>query len=241
MVIKSGPFPFDRLPLELRQNIYKLLFPSDNPINISAKYKKHNKEEWYNSPRNYSILLVNRAIGAEVKEFLYRPQHFVFNGTTTLMSWLNTIGSCRKFLSRLTVSKSGHLLIPKCYKLLCDATRLQYLKITLPSSRHASLEDHIDAHWKDLSPYLLAHLSDHEECLRKLDCIEFDVGPASHAVTNSHGRPINEMTVELQDWCKARIRGHLWELFAKKKTEQAKASKGTSGFKVTTRVAMEEL
>lgn len=146
--------------------------------------------------------------------------------------WLHRIGSCRQYLTRLTISKSGANLIGDCYELLADAGSLQLFEITLPSNLRASLDEHMDKHWEGLKHYLLAHGVDRKESLLRLDTVQFRIGPSQNGILNSEGDPMKEMTPERQQLCKTKLRGKVLEYFVRKVVKLAEV-KDDSGHKKT--------
>lgn len=229
IAVPATYFPFEKLPVELRQRIYKLLFPPRDFVSLdsvnsgTSSYSYSSSWSMQNGtwpPRpapllKISILCVNRAINAEAVEFLYRPPHFTSYSMNTLNTWLEKIGSCRQHLTRLTITKSGHNMISDCYKLLADAIRLQSFEITLPSSFRASLDEHIEKHWSGLKHYLLAPGVDRKESFRRLDTVHFRIGPSQTGILNAEGDPMKEMTRERQEACKTKLRGKVLDHFVR--------------------------
>lgn len=164
-------------------------------------------------PKGYSIVMVNHAIYDEAIEFLYRPRHFIAGSISMANEWLSEISTCRQWVTRLTIKNSGHSLTRKCYTHLCDATRLRYLKITLPATIKGTLAEHLDRHWTDLSIYLLSGGADLAKSLRRLDAVRFDIGPSMKGVLGDDGQRLKEMTAERQEWCKARLSAKLRKHF----------------------------
>ncbi|KAM0713601.1 hypothetical protein Q7P37_010563 [Cladosporium fusiforme] len=211
VIVKANTFPFERLPPELRQQIYRLVLPAGESIYIFG--------DWFRRRivRKAAILIVSHTIHDEAVEFLYRPHQFSFRSAGAFSAFLCRIGPGRKYLSHLTVMKSGHRQIEDCYINLSFVKRLQYFKIALPGSLKASLAEHIDRHWEDMSFYLLADQADHAESLRRLAIVHFDVGRTTKGTLDSDGQPIREMTEERQEWCRARLRELLREHFVAQK------------------------
>jgi len=221
IAIPATHFPFEKLPLELRQRVYKLLFPPRSKLSLDHVYYSNDYHmqngRWCRRPsRATSMLRVNRAINAEAVEFLYRPPHFVSSSMSTLNAWLAKIGSCRQHLTRLTISKSGHNMVGECYELLADAVHLRFFEITLPSSLRASLDEHMEKHWEGLKHYLLAPGVNRKESLRRLDTVQFRIGPSQTGILNSEGDPMKEMTRERQEACKTKLRGKVLDHFIRK-------------------------
>lgn len=225
------------LPVELRQAIERLVLHTKTEVTIGkfdlvrAKERHdHWRKEvtvrfWAGSTlmrtnkqpdatKNYSIILANREISNEAREFAYRDRHFTFAGLKVMLDWLDAIGPGKKYLTHLSCEKSGHLLIPACYRHLAEAIRLQYFKITLPISVRAMIGEHIDRHYDELKRYLLARGADETESLRRLDGVHFDIGKEQMGVFDSNGVVLRTMTPELEEQCKRLIRGKLLKHFA---------------------------
>jgi hypothetical protein len=166
------------------------------------------------------MLLVNRALGAEAKEFLYRDREFNCTSAKRLGPWLDTIGDSKRYLTSLVVSGSSNKQSVRCYRQLAHAIRLQRFSITLPGSRSTSLVDHIDNHWDAVSRYLLASGIDQTESLRRVGILHFAVGKSQRSVLASNGAPITFITAELNEWCRDRIRAHVRRHFAKTMKER---------------------
>lgn len=224
IAVPATYFPFERLPLELRQRIYKLLFPLRRTVSLDhvshgINYTYYSQDgSWSRRPpptRKTSILCVNRAINAEAVEYLYRPTHFTSSSMNSLNTWLEKIGSCRQHLTRLTITKSGQNMISDCYELLADAVRLQYFEVTLPSTFRASLDEHMEKHWGGLKNYLLASGVNRKESLRRLDTVHVRIGPSQMSILNSEGDPMKEITRERQEACKTKLRGKVFDYFVK--------------------------
>lgn len=215
MITEPTPyFPFERLLPELRQTVYKLVFTNKDPFflgnSVIAKYhadRSHNLLKWT------SLLRVNRAIGSEAKEVLWQSQHFIVDSMASAIHFLEgPQHGGRKYITRLTVKKSGPGLALDFYLLLTGATRLRCLTITLPSKTRMSLSEHIDKHYRTLICYLAPKGVDRGEVLRRLDTVCFDIGPAQRSVLDDKGESIKVMTPELNSWCRDRIRGKLLKL-----------------------------
>lgn len=164
--------------------------------------------------KSYSMLLVNREISKEAKEFLYRGRHFIFPSSDVMFEWLDLIGSCKRFITHMTCEKSGHRVLRECYQRLKTIDRLQYFKITLSASLRAPLAEHITKHYAELKHYLLAQNADQVESLRRLHCIHFAIGKDQQGVLTHDGTPYKDMTPELEEWCKERIRHKVLRHFA---------------------------
>jgi len=170
--------------------------------------------------RIYSMLLVNRVLGAEAKEFLYRDRTFHFTAMGTLDAWLKSIGASKRYLTSLTVGMSTAKQSIACYRHIVDATHLQRFSVTLPGSQPDPLGKHIDKHWDAMSRYLLAGGADQTESLRRVGNMHFAVGKSQRSVLSSRGEPITFITLELNKWCRDRIRGHVRKHFAKSASER---------------------
>lgn len=256
IAVRQTYFPFDRLPVELRQSIYKLLFTPAVQItggsldratrryegralhargNISRDEVRNRfgSRMYYASEiitdlqnhkpdniRVYSMLLVNRALGAEAKEFLYRDRTFNFTAMGTLDTWLKSIGISKRYLTSLTVGMSSAKQSIACYRHIVDATHLQRFSVTLPGSQPEPLRKHIDKHWDAMSRYLLAGDADQTESLRRVGNLHFTVGKSQRSVLSSTGEPITFITLELNEWCRERIRGLVRKHFTKSASER---------------------
>lgn len=256
IAVRQTYFPFDRLPVELRQSIYKLLFTPVVQItggsldratrryegralhargNISRDEVRNRfgSRMYYASEiitdlqnhkpdniRVYSMLLVNRALSAEAKEFLYRDRTFNFTAMGTLDTWLKSIGVSKRHLTSLTVGMSSAKQSIACYRHIVDATHLQRFSVTLPGSQPEPLRKHIDKHWDAMSRYLLAGGADQTESIRRVGILHFTVGKSQRSVLSSTGEPITFITLELNEWCRERIRGLVRKHFAKSASER---------------------
>jgi hypothetical protein len=107
-----------------------------------------------------------------------------------------------------------------CYRQIVDATHLQRFSVTLPGSQPEHLGKHIDKHWDAMSRYLLAGGSDESESLRRVGNLHFAVGKSQRSVLSSRGEPITFITLELNEWCRDRIRGLVRKHFAKSASER---------------------
>lgn len=164
--------------------------------------------------KSYYILLANREISAEAKEYLYRNQNFIFPSLDVMLDWLSVVGPCKRYITHMTCEKSGHRLVRKCYRLLSSVDSLQYFKITLPASLRADIDEHIDTHYEELKQYLLARNADKSEALRRLNGVHFAIGKEQLGVLDANSAPIREMTPELEEACKVVMRSKLRVHFA---------------------------
>ena len=238
VAVKANHFPFMKLPLELRQSIYKMVLGNKTAITITAKklecarthyklvkastrrlsYRVSSVSSLQNAlleSDTCSLLLTTRAISAEAIEFLYRGRHFTFPGIAIMVDWLSDIKECRKYVTHITCEKSGHRLTRACYVQLVHAVRLQYFKINLPLTFNGTLREHMDKHYRDLQIYLLARGADEAESLRRLDCIHFDIGPDQRGVRDNNGLVLRQMTPDMERSCKAFIRAKLQKHYKK--------------------------
>lgn len=164
--------------------------------------------------KSYFILLANREVSEEAKEYLYRDHNFIFPSLDVMFDWLDRIGPCKRYVTHMTCEKSGHRVIRECYRRLSSLDSLQYFKITLPASLRAPIEEHIDKHYDELKHYLLVHNANESESRRRFYGIHFAIGKEQLGVLDIDGVPYREMTRELERWCKKRILGKLREHFA---------------------------
>lgn len=255
IAIRQTYFKFDRLPIELRQSIYRLLFTpvvqitggvldrakmryedralqTKGMIREQLKHRAANRMYYLSdiindlqshkpdNVRVYSMLLVNRALGAEAKEFLYRDRAFNFTAMGTLDTWLKSIGDSKRYLTSLMVGMSTAKQSIPCYRQLAGANHLRRFSVTLPGAQAGSLREHIDRHWDAMSRYLLARGTNQTESLRRVGNLHFAVGKSQRSVLSSTGEPITFITLELNEWCRERIRGHVRKHFAKTKSER---------------------
>jgi hypothetical protein len=107
-----------------------------------------------------------------------------------------------------------------CYRQIVDATHLERFSVTLPGSQPEHLGKHIDKHWDAMSRYLLAGGADETESLRRVGNLHFAVGKSQRSVLSSRGEPITFITLELNEWCRDRIRGLARKHFAKSASER---------------------
>jgi hypothetical protein len=229
VALPATHFPFERLPIELRQRIYKLLFPPQDIVSLDSLTIRRDyiRQDQKFRSRKTAILRVNRAINAEVIGFLYHPSHFVSSAMGMLNDWLDNIGSSRQHLRRLTISKSGVNIIGNCYRLLADAVSLQFFEITLPSAARTTLDEHMERHWEGLKLYLLAHGIDRKESLRRLGVVHFKIGPSQNCILTAAGDAMREMTQERQESCRTKFRGKILDHFMRKAVKQIAAKSDT--------------
>ncbi|KAL1587636.1 hypothetical protein WHR41_03633 [Cladosporium halotolerans] len=216
----ASHFRFMKLPLELRQRIYKLVFPVMPEVTIGGCFASVVHASSYTDgtrrpsrifcgclPRGITALLrVNKAIYLEAREFLWLPQHFVMQSMSSAITFLHIHARYRPFLTRLTVRKSGHQLAVDFYEILCSAPRLRELTVTMATQERKSLKDHVADHWERLKIYVLADGVSYDECLRRLEITKLDIGPATRGVLDDEGKPIREMTPELLDLSKQELK-----------------------------------
>lgn len=216
----ASHFPFMKLPPELRQSIYKLVFPVMPEVSAKGYFPPMHyicdsttglrhpigvPRDWLQR-QSTALLRVNRAIYHEAREFLWLPQHFVVQSMSSAINFLRYHARYRPFLTRLTVRKSGHQLAVDFFKLLCNAPRLRELTVTMATQERKSLEDHVADHWEKLKIYVLADDVSYDEGLRRLEITKLDIGPATRGVLDDEGKPIREMTPELLDLSKQELK-----------------------------------
>lgn len=120
------------LPPELRKQIYSALLVEGKKIGIMkygsmlsgevARMDNHinprhrgqvydtRMRQWIAAPCSTTALLhVNRAIGEEAKQVLYGCNHFEFQHSGALLSFLETISKCAKFLQHIAIIGNGIL------------------------------------------------------------------------------------------------------------------------------------
>lgn len=203
-------FPFERLLPELRREVYKLVFANHSAINLS--------NHRIPVPRNWTALLrVNHAIGSEAKEVLWQSQHFIVDSMAHATEFLEDAQrDGRRYITRLTITKTGPVIATKFYRLLQAALRLRHLTVRLPSNVRMPLTEHIDKHYQSLRYYLCPPNGDLTEALRRLDTVSFDIGSCQRSVLDEKGEPIKVMTPELNEWCKIRVRKRLLDHYKPK-------------------------
>ena len=86
----SAPFPFLKLPPELRQNVYKFILIQDKQPLRPIKRPK-----LYPEPRKpaSAILAANRQVYLEAHPIFLSGNEFLLRGTATDHSWLKALGS----------------------------------------------------------------------------------------------------------------------------------------------------
>lgn len=178
------------------------------------------------SPKRISLLLVNKMIGDEAVEYLYKKQHFFFDFMRDFNHDMARIGKGKRFITEITIHKSGSLLLPECYHLLSPCVRLQRFTVTLPTVpviQRKTLVEHMEQHWQWLRVYLLANQADHSESLRRLGVIHFRIGTTQNGIVGEDGKPVKLITPELERRCKDQIEAHLHAHFLQ---DDSKLSRG---------------
>ena len=247
ITIASGPFAglsavvampesrvsLDKLPLELRHNVYKQLFYNKDPVRMSGKESSYGESwprdvkcvrptsRWSRVDRKFkhaALLLTNRTFGREAAEFLYRCQDFVFDGMGDLSMWLKQIGANKQYLAHITMRKSAIKLQKQCYDLPgAGQVRLERLNLTLPFAFKGKLSEQMRKQFEDGRGFLLADGVDEGEALRRLSKIMFMVGSRQANVLDPRGNPIHWISPELNEYCKDMVAKHVKEYFRKKR------------------------
>lgn len=210
---------FLKLPLELRQRIYKLVFPAKPPVIIKTpakpprrKYGWEEDKEPAPAPERRgpsALLRTNSTIFNEAREFLWTPQHFIADCMTGANSFLRDHSSYACFITQLTLRQSGSQLASHCYRLLSSATRLRHLTVTIPARERKPLRDHVQDHWQSLRIYVLAPGLSYDESLARLATVRLEIGPATLGVLDSDGKPIRVMTPQLLESCREYLKAHV--------------------------------
>lgn len=93
----SPPFPFLKLPSELRNTVYKMLLGSDQPLRITGgrfgNFGKHGA----------AILGVNRQIHNEAGSILYGSNEFIFSSSTVAEEFFHAVSETRKLITKVNV------------------------------------------------------------------------------------------------------------------------------------------
>ena len=127
-VIKEKPFPFMRLPPELRRMIYRMLYP-----------EKYVKFDWANTSPGHSMmhqhnygqppLIISREIYRESKAVFLAGTKFRLDSIPILRRFLTGIGyEGRKLLTALEIKYTAHGAV-NTFKLLAECTALRSLAI----------------------------------------------------------------------------------------------------------------
>ncbi|KAL2352491.1 hypothetical protein BJ546DRAFT_211370 [Cryomyces antarcticus] len=136
LIERAAFFPFDKLPPELRNRVYKYSLVYDHSIWISRKTKKRvwgtmNLETaGLDCPSPLALLQVNRETREEASSVFYSMNNFEPASTTTLLRFLRCIGPSRRFLSNIYLEDyTGYKAstAPRAFRLLADATHLKQL------------------------------------------------------------------------------------------------------------------
>ncbi|KZF19253.1 hypothetical protein L228DRAFT_271498 [Xylona heveae TC161] len=171
------PFPFLKLPAELRNEIYhyhllasekiKPTLPDDTsfvrthlarcPLNshmVRGRIKctdcfSGNEEIIRIPPSSLSLLLVNKQIYNEALSIFYHENHFVFANTGELGNFLKAIGpKRRKFISKLTFGFGWGA--HQAFKLLAESLFLKELHINMDLNQR-----HLGVHHKYFVPSMM--------------------------------------------------------------------------------------
>jgi len=209
--VPAPRFPFQKLPVELREMIYDEVAGTKGTISIGETQSRYQRSQYrYDDRAKWTALLfTNRAISREARKSFYVHKHFVFNGMQKFITFMRQIGDARRFLTKLTVKRSSMRLLHEGFtQLLHTRARLQSFTFNLPTDFKGTLVEHINESWKTLGIYLLGDSADLTESLERLDRIVFAAG-SRQGVTRRSGAPIGSITPDIKDLCKRRLRKRL--------------------------------
>lgn len=199
VVVPAPSFPFEKLPAELRLIVYGMALGTGRTAHVS-RYPA--SSEARTGSRLRSLLLSNRAICTEAREFLYSHLHFSFGAMNNFIVFMERIGDAKRFLTRLTIERSGTNLTTQAYQMLSQTARLRTLTITLPSYFKGTLKDHLNKHWESMKIFVFADAASQEESKRRLNIVTFRVGHEQKSVLGEDGQAIKLITPELNGYCK---------------------------------------
>lgn len=126
-VVGGKPFPFMRLPPELRRVIYRMLYPAEHvTFDWSNTYPGHSMMyEHYGIPP----LMVSKEIYRESRATILSGTQFRINNIPILRKFLIGIGpEGRKLLTALEIKYTAHGAV-NAFKLLAECTALRSLAI----------------------------------------------------------------------------------------------------------------
>lgn len=228
VLASTTTFPFERLPVELRQMIYEFLFcrgcttkvfsgremgvlswqHSSNNHNTRQLVKRQGVDHLLTrpEPRFMSLLMTNKLIYTEARPFLYDGHDFDFYSMQLFNSFVQRLGTSACLLKSAFVAKGGVTRTGRCYELLNKLASLQNITVTFPVRPTDHLFAHAEKHWEHARLFLLSAGVDEKECTRRLDLITFRVGPAQRNVLGSDGKVIKGITAELNEQCKSYLR-----------------------------------
>lgn len=180
----TSHFTFLKLPLELRQRIYKLVFPCEPSVIIKSPprlqrgftvYRLSNGEP--RAPErdtSAALLRTNSVIFQEAREFFWTPQHFVAANMTSANIFLHSHASYRRFITSFTFLATANHLAAECYHMLRTAPRLRELVITMPPRDAGGLIRYLRDHWDKLEIFVLEPGLSYEESLARLKLVRFE-------------------------------------------------------------------
>ncbi|GAB1740592.1 hypothetical protein NU219Hw_g5687t1 [Hortaea werneckii] len=221
-------FPFESLPAELRLMVYERVFCRSCTMVSSAHTSGMENATWKHSsnvhsqqpvkrpgvaldgtrpePRCMSLLLTNRQIYTEARPFLYNGHDFIFHSMKQFNSFIPRLGTSARFLKSALIVKGGVTLSKPCYTLLNRLESLQKMTVTLPAVPRDDIVVHVSKQWQHIKLFVLGEGVDEEESKRRLGLISFRVGPTQENVLWSNGHVIREITTEINEACRWRMR-----------------------------------
>ncbi|KAG6993855.1 hypothetical protein G7Y79_00050g085920 [Physcia stellaris] len=155
----ATPFPFMKLPLELRQRVYHFHFQQakrpggpgkDCPAGDYCPNAVYN-----DSVSVRELIKVNKLVYDEAMPVYYRSQVFIFNSCITCRTFLRAIGPFqRSYIAHVSFVWSGYHGT-EAFRLLADCPRLRYLEVAVgPYFRKELVHPphHRRHQWKVMSP-----------------------------------------------------------------------------------------
>ncbi|TKA81976.1 hypothetical protein B0A49_00471 [Cryomyces minteri] len=136
LIERAAFFPFEKLPPELRNKVYKYSLVYDDYISIWMKTKKrvqgtmNLKSTGLDCSSPLALLQVNRETREEASSLFYSMNVFKLTTTTALLRFLTCIGPSRRFLSNIYLKdRDGYRAstAPRAFRLLADARHLKQL------------------------------------------------------------------------------------------------------------------
>ncbi|KAI9710134.1 MAG: hypothetical protein M1820_002936 [Bogoriella megaspora] len=128
-----NPFPFMKLPLELRDRIYKmLLLPDGQSLTINAKSNQRQPvtASGYSSKNRLALLAVDKQIRTECFSIVYGRTSFVADSSATLIKFLVMLNvNTRLHITDLTIKNYVKRDINTLFLLLADFKNLDRLHI----------------------------------------------------------------------------------------------------------------
>lgn len=100
LLAQSAPFPFLKLPSELRNTVYKMLLVSDKPLRVT-RGKPGPKR--YCGNHGAALLRVNRQIHDEAGSILYGCNEFIFHSSTAVHDFFDRVSPTRKLVTKVNI------------------------------------------------------------------------------------------------------------------------------------------